>query len=332
MKIYKRKKNGSYYVRFSCRKKQYRVSLRTEDKDEAQKTAAAVMERVTNGQPRVTLTVGDLVEDYRTDLKNRGKLTPTADVQTYFWAHFCYNALPASELTAGDIDNELSEAARDEDWSNATFNRYLGVLSAAYNFGIRYEKVSKNPAKLVKRREEIPRDRWLTTDEINACKAWMIMEEIHYNDRLAFYLAVTTGLRAGELLSLEWDDVDVGKGTLTVRAKNTKSKRARTIPLTKSVHNQMRELYPEGTRAYPVFPKTYGYEKLRELAGKLSGILQKDFKWHDLRHTFAVHSVRNGMDLMTVSKLLGHKSTKVTERYANFAPSYDYVRNFQPDF
>jgi integrase len=334
MKIYKRKKNGSYYVSFSCRKKQYRVSLKTKNKDEAQKTASAVYERVYYGKPAFSYpTVAEILNTYMDDLAKRGKLSLTTEGQIQFWTKQSdLYSCNANEVKARKIKTILDWNADGQRWGPATYNRYLAVLSAAFNLAIRYEELESNPCKAIKRKQETPRDRWLTECQVKACLKYL--KESEYvgveDDLLAFYLAVTTGLRAGEMLQLTWDDFDFAAAKINVRASTTKSNKARSVP--------MPPLPIKGDKhrarfSFRCFSEGYNYYSLRRLVQTLNILPEVgDFLWHDLRHTFAVHCVRNGMDLTTLSKLLGHKSVKVTERYANFAPTMDYVTKFTPSF
>jgi integrase len=151
--------------------------------------------------------------------------------------------------------------------------------------------------------------------------------------RLAFNLAVGTGIRAGELLALRWKDIDFNKQQLHVRGETTKNNKPRTVFMGTKLCQLFRKI--ERSECWipieRVFPGSFSYYHLHTSAKRLSNHVDA-FVWHDLRHTYAVHCVKNGMDLPTLAKLLGHKSTKVTERYANFAPTHEHVRKCTPNF
>jgi integrase len=133
-------------------------------------------------------------------------------------------------------------------------------------------------------------------------------------------LALYTGMRRGELLKLRWRDVDLKKGFLKITA-DSKSGRSSTIPLNKTAIEVFESL-PRGSNEY-VFPGKKGgraYDLKRPIADiKEAAGLPVDFRpCHGLRHVFASTLASSGqVDLYTLQKLLTHKSTKMTQRYAH---------------
>lgn len=152
-----------------------------------------------------------------------------------------------------------------------------------------------------------------------------------------------TGLRLGELLALEWTDVDFRRGVLTVNkscgyiknrdnryervVKSPKTScSCRVIPLSKQVTTLLKKLQKGGVGKYvisnggkPINPRSYqrSFERLL----KRLGIGHRGF--HALRHTFATRSLECGMDVKTLSELLGHKNPTVTlNRYAHSFMEY----------
>ena len=152
-------------------------------------------------------------------------------------------------------------------------------------------------------------------------------------------LCLYTGLRIGELLALEWSDIDFNKGTITVsktchdgRGENGKmcritdtpktasSKRAIPIPkqllplLKEKKRNSLSKYVIETTKGEPV--RVNSYQRSFETLQKKLGIEKKGF--HSLRHTFATRALECGMDVKTLSEILGHKNAPVTlNRYAH---------------
>lgn len=114
---------------------------------------------------------------------------------------------------------------------------------------------------------------------------------------------IYTGCRPSELKQLAWDDVDLKNKTLTFRF--TKGKRSKTLPI-------LPELEPFITPGnIPI--KIYNIQRPIRRIRKSSGVPRLTFKI--LRHSLASHLVMNGVDLFTVSKILGHSSIKVTEKH-----------------
>jgi integrase len=140
-------------------------------------------------------------------------------------------------------------------------------------------------------------------------------------------LSLNTGVRRGELFRLRWTDIrwDPTCPVLTVRGSITKNGRSRAIPLNRRASEvllawgkgRMDEdglIFP-GKDGKPFNTLKTAWNKILEDAGLV------DFRWHDLRHTFASRLVINGVDLNTVRDLLGHKDIKMTLRYAHLSPS-----------
>lgn len=151
-------------------------------------------------------------------------------------------------------------------------------------------------------------------------------------------LCLYTGLRIGELLSLKWSDVDLAKGTLTVtktcydgKDENGKLCRIedtpktissrREIPLPKQIIQLLREYKKVGNSRYiissngkPCYVRSY--QRCFSLLLKELNIEHKGF--HSLRHTFATRAIECGMDVRTLSEILGHKNPTITlNRYAH---------------
>ncbi len=150
-------------------------------------------------------------------------------------------------------------------------------------------------------------------------------------------ICLYTGLRIGELLALTWDDIDLVKASLSVTktchdgyiggkrcviADTPKTETSRRkIPLSKTVLDILRELKKEKTCDYvisengkPIFVRSY--QRTFELLLKRLGIAHKGF--HALRHTFATRAIECGMDVKTLSEILGHKNATITlNRYVH---------------
>ena len=167
--------------------------------------------------------------------------------------------------------------------------------------------------------ENNKRDRWLTTEEeerlLKVCPWWV---------RGLVIFALNTGMRLGEIISLEWKGVDLFRKTVTVF--KSKNKEPRTIPINETVFEMLKQKAKvKSIKTSLVF---YGdnHTMLLETSvdhafqTALKGVGIRDFRFHDLRHTFATRVVQSGKDLYKVQRLLGHKSPAMTQRYAHHYP------------
>lgn len=260
-------------------------------------------------------TLGELIDHYLSHEE-----TPTARKSNLLWWKEQIGEKKLSEVTPAVLSalkqqlKETSGSARCEKRSPATVNRYLAYLSAVYKRAVQeYQWVSDNPVKKVaKEREPRGRTRFLSDDErerlLAACKA---------EDEMLYELVVTalaTGARAGELLSLQWQDIDFEKGFALLH--NTKNGETRSIPIMGHTADLLRKRRGIGR----VFPSpsgnaVYDYAKPFKAALAASGV--DNFRFHDLRHTAAAAMAQNGVTLLAIAHVLGHKSIQMTQRYAH---------------
>lgn len=142
-----------------------------------------------------------------------------------------------------------------------------------------------------------------------------------YSDHLqpVVLLAMNTGLRKGELLALEWSDINLDARMLTVRREHAKSGKQRHVPLNAealAVLEQWASQSGDRSSVFGVASVKSGWESL------LTAAKIENFRFHDLRHHFASRLVMAGVDLNTVRELLGHADLTMTLRYAHFAPEH----------
>ena len=198
----------------------------------------------------------------------------------------------------------------------ATLNRELSLLKHMFTKAIEWGKCKENPAKKVKKlKGEVKRVRYLMPGEVQT-----LLLSCADHLKPIVIVAVHTGMRKGEILSLKWEQVNFEQGIITLL--DTKNNERRDIPMDETVKTTLKGLESESNH---VFCNGEGEAFVRlqssfEVALKKCGI--EDFRFHDLRHTFASNLVMAGEDLNTVRELLGHKDLTMTLRYAHLSPNH----------
>jgi integrase len=210
----------------------------------------------------------------------------------------------------------------------STVRRELRLFCAAINFvKIEFDlDTLPNPVSKLSLSTGEPRVRWISRHE-----AASLIQEAERAKRphlpVFIRLALNTGCRRGELLNLEWDRVDMEHQKILLEARHTKARKRRTVPLNDDALHALKRIQEWQHEHGLVTPWVFGWEKGKittiktswTTALKRSGI--KDFRVHDLRHTFASWLVMQGESIYVVKELLGHASVTQTEIYAHLAPS-----------
>ena len=193
--------------------------------------------------------------------------------------------------------------------SQASVNRYCDYIDAIFNFGMEMELISKSPMKGRKKAKEQPRDVQVSVDDIRR-----IMDHAEPHIRWAMEACFNLGTRPGpsELFALRWEHVDFDGCTVHIYA--TKTKTFRTVPVTESFLDRLREMRKTSKSGFIV---EYEGKPLTTIRRSFNTACEKagitvDVRMYDLRHLFATTMLANGADLAAVSKLMGHSTVKMT--------------------
>jgi integrase len=202
----------------------------------------------------------------------------------------------------------------------ATVNREMSVLRHIFSKAVEWEMLENNPFRkgsglMVK--ENNHRLRFLSEAEVEA-----LLDACPRHLRSIVEVALLTGMRRGELLGLKWGQIRHGLIYLT----ETKSNKARQIPINDRLAQALKELrLTNQLKSEFVFCDGQGrrfYEVKRSFATACRRAGLDDFRFHDLRHTFASHLVMKGVSLKAVQELLGHADLKMTMRYAHLSKEH----------
>lgn len=201
-----------------------------------------------------------------------------------------------------------------------TINNHLLVLS-------RYLSMAREERKLIAPKFPIKslsldfvEARFLTRDETFRLLAAAAVEDNKLWKAL-ITVALHTGMRIGELLALDWADVHLFQRTITIRAslcrkaglKLPKNKKIREASLTDAARNALASMQHHEGRVFNCAYET-AHKAMKRIASN-AGL--EDVGFHTLRHTFASVLVMENVPLITVSRMLGHSSIRITERYAH---------------
>ena len=240
------------------------------------------------------------------------------------WVNPVIGTLPLKSVAPIHLERIKANMAKNKRSPRTT--RYaLAVVSQVFNYAIRHDLYAgANPIQKVKMpHADNRRLRFLTREEAASLLAELATKSPDVNDMAL--ISLHTGMRAGEIFNLQWGDVDVDRGIMTLR--DTKSGKTRPAFMTDAVK---RVFYSreKGLPSELVFPDRNGkrmerisntYHKAVEVLGLNEGIEDSRNKvvFHTLRHTYASWLVENGTDLYTVKELMGHADLAMTARYSH---------------
>ncbi len=287
--------------------------------DDLVKELGCQRERSEGRKNLTSLTIKGLIEEFLADTETkRLRYYPNLEALLAWWVNHC-----GGEKVLGFGTLKLREARTvlNNGRAAGTVNRYLSALRSCWNWGraaqfVPADKVWPTRLLLTEPRERVRflSDTELTTviEKAKAYAPWM---------HAAVLVSLGTGIRRGELLRLEWKDIDFDRKTLTVLiSKNTKR---RAIHLPEPAIAALKALRKGGVvgqrhvfldRSGAPADKNYltaHWRNVRQAAGLV------DFRWHDLRHSCASFLAAGGASLLEIGSVLGHSSPSITAKYSH---------------
>ncbi|MFC1769592.1 tyrosine-type recombinase/integrase [Nitrospirota bacterium] len=225
-----------------------------------------------------------------------------------------FGGMPLLNITTEDVTKYRAE--RLSTVKPATVYQELALMRRMFN-------VARKEWKLVKYNPVA--DLSISVGNSNARDRWLTMEEeqgLIKNATNPFWLrpliitALHTGMRKGEILNLKWKDIDFTRKLLIVH--KTKNGKKRSIPMSQTLIATL-----QGIKVIDISGKVFSRSdrSIRAAFDKAKAKAAiEDFRFHDLRHTFATRLVQNGVDIYKVKELLGHKTLTMTMRYSHHYP------------
>ncbi len=318
-------------------------------------------------KPRESLTWGEWRERW-TPTRNVESSTLSRDTIRIAnhvsprWDHVPLTDIDRPSVQAWVRDLSKPKAEGGGGLSASTVRKTVGVLSASLKAAMREGLIDANPCTALEYPPIPPSpERWLSSAEVDAIRG-VLADSYSFT----FELLLGTGCRWGEACGIHWDDVDLTRKTFTIRwswdrrdhfMKPPKTRATRSVPIgdrlagllqdrldSKGLGSPPNVQYKGGSRPlYGLVLRTpagtppngtsfaHGLTAAGNAATVGEGVTRKrvgNVRPHDLRHTYASGLVQAGVPLDTVSRLIGHSSVLVTQRYASAGESqWDAVRN-----
>jgi len=277
--------------------------------------------------------IADYVDRYVDMLESAHTIRPnTVEGYRYAALHIrkAFATTPLDRLTAQKVQKwEASMLSTGK--SVETVTKTHRLLKAALAYAVEVDDITKNPVAAVKPPKMPARH----PNALDAATRKRLMESLDMMGdspvTMAAWIAMCGGLREGEICGLRWDDVDMRDGTMWVRraiahtkagmyVKEPKSGHARDVPITDTLMRHLKAWHEYSTSIYVIGkgkdyhnPAMLGKEwRTISRALNLVGTEGRTCTFHDLRHTFATAAIAAGVDVKTVSSILGHANAAMT--------------------
>ena len=278
------------------------------------------------------MELNELMKKYLSSVKYSVK------TRTYIGYHNIFNYYIADTLKNVDLakisNNDLNNIfvekyCKNQSVSTSSLKLIKGQINRCLNFGEKQGYIPHFnidvPIKTNSRKVE-----FLSDKEILAIENHILSRKLYY--KYGFLISLYTGLRIGELLALKWQDIDFENNSLKVNAtacdivfnnqiqhledKPKTLTSEREIPLTRQLKTLLKDLKKHSNGDYVISTKKGNRVQVRSYQESFSRLLTKlkikHYGFHSLRHTFATRCNIYGMDIKTLSELLGHSSPSIT--------------------
>lgn len=244
------------------------------------------------------------------------KATHKEDRKKLAWLHSLLGDLTLDQITLDVIDRIRS--ARLKEGSKGTCNRYLALVRAILRRSRdEWEWIEKVP-KVRLFKESNNRERSLTPEQ-----AQRLIQELPEHQREVVLFALATGLRQRNVLGLEWAQVNLDQCHAWIHGWQSKNRRPIAVPLNATalaVLKRQQGKHPTRVFTFLGKPLNSANTKAWQAARKRAGI--EDFRWHDLRHTWATWQRQAGTPTHELQRLGGWRTSSMVERYAHLAPDH----------
>lgn len=317
--------SGIWHCDFSVAGKRIQRSTFTEDRAQAEEWCAQTASRVWRERqlgenPPITLSAACALWLDAKAREGKHDLANDKDKAQRFID--CLGAgRNLHELTTETVERVLDALTQERSWSNATRNRNRSFLVSVVKF-VKQKGYATPELSLTRMREPVDRVRWITREE---ARTLIDALPLHLQRMVRFSLA--TGLRQANVTGLCWRSVDMTRRLAWVVAENAKGRRSISIPLNDEAMAVLREASNCDKHGDSEVVFTYYRQPVAQPANwawfkALKRVDIKDFRWHDMRHTWASWHVMAGTPLPVLQKLGGWADIRMVMKYAHLAPDF----------
>jgi len=329
-----KKGEKEYYFRFKIDGHEYYKTVKeATSKSDAEKAEAVVKSDLLRGTYSLaegrkgTMLFAKLVEKYKEYAKNNKRIWKTEQGKVDRIAEY-FKGKRLKDITPAVIEEfktyrKNSISKRGTITSGATVNRDLALIKRMFSIAVNNGYIDINPAlncKVPMFQENNEIIRYLSNEEeqnlIQACTG-----EYYYLKPIIL-TALQSGLRYGELINLKWNEnIDLKNCLITLTKDMTKSKKKRCIPISSILLEEYEKLSKKKTGDYlfanPKTGKPYGTIRKAWITVKAKAKIDPEFRFHDLRHSFATKLMDNNVNVGVIKDLLGHSTLNITQKYAH---------------
>ena len=272
-------------------------------------------------------TVTDAIERYKTEIKFKNSKNKLIKESQLNWWKNLVGSILISNLTPQLLSEIKSNFLKTH--TGATWNRYKSALSSVLSLCAgEWGWCFINPASKIKAEKESPGVvRYL--DEEERRRLLTVAKNYPLHAMYPFILlALSTGMRKGEIKRLKWSDIDFENASVLVEI--TKNGSPRRLPIPPFCYQALKEyskirkinsplIFPSAVESKPTIPlRIESYWRDIKTKAEL-----KNFRFHDLRHTFASYLAMNGASALEISELLGHRDMQMVKRYAHLTSKHN---------
>lgn len=307
------------------------------------------------GQKAKYKTLGGFIEGKYSEWAEKHLKTGAQTVKRIDTHFSQFYERPLTDINAWIIEKWRTERLKSG-LSRGTVNKDITVLKAALSKAVEWELIDSNPLAKVTplKTDDSGNIRYLSEDEEmrlrkaladrdtdimtarDSANEWRrargyeplpSLSSVKYADHLSpmVLLALNTGMRRSELFNLGWENVNLSGRTLTIAGASAKSGKTRHIPLNQQAIQVLQDWQKQTGNNGLVFKNQKG-QRFDNIQTSWEGLIKtikiRNYRFHDLRHTFASKLVMKGVPLNTVRELLGHADLKTTLRYSHLAPDH----------